>query len=286
MTGFAEGEDIECSWVTCNPQNPWLAGKSPYMIGPTFRRWLLAIASIVLFGPAQAGGSASVRVPFVGCPAIGGADIEARAAPLGDPVPLPGQPADIAARIAYYRAAGEEGLGVFAPRGWHCQAWSGASGAFIVVTPGVPKPVIPAERVRGEGVVAVESFGGTSGRFDVAEVSARLFPDVMAGFIARVKAEGNPSPDFSSIKPYADDRYTYLTPRLVRFTTPALHDGIGTGMFVPSADPVRGVVGLPPGDLREPNLFQYDLRLARSEDRLAGALVDIELRDIRGQEHR
>jgi hypothetical protein len=128
--------------------------------------------------------------------------------------------------------------------------------------------------------MAIESYGGTSGRFDVAELSARLFPDVMADFIARVKAEGFPSPDFSKIKPYSEDKYTYLNRKLVTFTTPAHHDGIGTGIFVPSADPVRGVVSLAPGDEQETNLLQYDLRLSPSDDRLAQALIDLELQCI------
>jgi hypothetical protein len=142
---------------------------------------------------------------------------------------------------------------------------------LIIVTPRTPPQIIPRESVKGRGVMAIESYGGTSGRFDVAEVSARIFPDVMADFIARVKAEGFP---------YPDDQYTYLNPKLVKFTTPAHHDGIGTGIFVPSADPVRGVVSLAAGDERETNLLQYDLRLSPSDDRLAHALIDLELQCI------
>jgi hypothetical protein len=214
----------------------------------------------------------------VACPAIGGAGAEPRAAPHPAPKSLPNQTTVGAARIAYYRAA--EGPGVFAPRGWHCQTWSGSNGAFIIVTPSAPPQIIPREPVKGRGVMAIESYGGTSGRFDVAEVSARLFPDVMADFIARVKAEGFPSPDFSKIKPYPDDKYTYLNPKLVTFTTPAHHDGIGTGIFVPSADPVRGVVSLAAGDDHETTVLQYDLRLSPSDDRLAQALIDLELQCI------
>jgi hypothetical protein len=191
---------------------------------------------------------------------------------------LPSQAAQ-AARIAYYQAV--DGPGVFAPRGWHCQTWRGSHGAFIIVTPTAPPEIIPRESVQGPGVIAIESNGGTGGRFEVAEVSARLFPDVMADFIARVKAEGFPSPDFSKIKPYPDDQYTYLNPKLVKFTTPAHHDGIGTGIFVPSADPVRGVVSLAAGDERETNLLQFRLRLSPSDDRLAQALIDLELQCLR-----
>jgi hypothetical protein len=139
----------------------------------------------------------------VGCRAIGGADPEPSAAPEGPPKALPGEAAQ-AARIAYYQAV--DGPGVFAPRGWHCQTWRGSHGAFIIVTPTSPPEIIPRESVQGPGVIAIWSSGGTGGRFEVAEVSARLFPQVMADFIARVKAEGFPSPDFSKIHPFSDDQ--------------------------------------------------------------------------------
>lgn len=136
----------------------------------------------------------------MGCPAIGGADPDPSAAPNGAPKSLPSQPTIRAAGIAFYRAM--DGPGVFAPRGWHCRTWHGSNGAFIIVTPTAPPETIPRESVKGQGAMAIESQGGTSGRFDVAEVSARIFPVVMADFIARIKAEGFPSPDFSKIKPY------------------------------------------------------------------------------------
>lgn len=130
-------------------------------------------------------------------------------------------------------------------------------------------------------MIAIESYGGTGGRFDVAEVSARLFPKVMADFIARVKAEGFPSPDFSKIHPFSDDQYEYLTPRLVKFTTPAQHEGIGTGIFVPSTEAVRGVVSLSPENSRDPDLLQFDIRLSSSQDQLARALIDLELQCLK-----
>ena len=67
-------------------------------------------------------------------------------------------------------------------------------------------------------------------------------------------------------------------PRLVKYITPAQHDGISTGIFVASADPVRGVVNLGPGDERDTNLLRYGVRLSPSDDdRLAEAFNDIEL---------
>jgi hypothetical protein len=245
----------------------------------TRQRWFAAAAFVALLGTGHAEDAPTAQVPFVGCPGIGGADPQLWPVPKGAPKVLPSPPTVPAARIAYYRA--DAGPGVFAPRGWHCQAWGGASGSFIIVTPSTPPAVIPRESVKSPGVIGIESYGGSSGRFDIAEVSARLFPDVMADFIARVKAEGFPSPDFSKIHPFSEDQYTYLTRRLVKFTTPAQHEGIGTGIFVPSTDPVRGVVSLSPGGGRYPDLLQFDIRLSSSDDQLTRALIDLELQCLK-----
>jgi hypothetical protein len=99
----------------------------------------------------------------------------------------------------------------------------------------------------------------------------------MADFIARVKAEGFPSPDFSKIKPFPHDEYTYLTPKLVVFATPAHRDGIGTGIFVPSEHPIRGVVSLSPEGGRYPDLLEFNVRLSPFDDTLVQALIDLEL---------
>jgi len=246
----------------------------------TRHRWFAAAAFVAFLGTAHAENARTAQVPFVGCPGIGGADPGPWPVPKGAPKVLPSLPTVPAARIAYYRAY--SGPGVLAPRGWHCQAWGGSNGSFIIVAPTAPPAVIPREPVKGPGVIAVESYGGTSGRFDVAEVSARLFPKVMADFIARVKAEGFPSPDFSTIKPFPDDQYTYLTPKLVRFTTPAHREGICTSILVRSRDPVRGVVSLSPGDGRYPDLLQFDVRLSSSDDQFTRALIDLELQCLNG----
>lgn len=247
--------------------------------GVSRRRWLAVATSIALLGTANAENTPIAQVPFVGCPGIGGAEPGAWPVPKGDPKILPSRPRVPAARIAFYRAA--SGPGVFAPRGWHCQAWGGADGSFIIVTPTAPPAVIPRKPVKGAGVIAIESYGGTGGRFDVAEVSARVFPKVMADFIARVKAEGFPFADFSKIHPFSDDQYTYLTPRLVQFTTPAQHEGIGTGILIPSMEPVRGVVSLSPSNSPDTDLLQVDVRLSSSEKQMSRALIDLELQCLR-----
>jgi hypothetical protein len=245
------------------------------------QRWCAAAAFMALLGTVHAEKAPiAAQVPFVGCPGIGGADPGPWPVPTDAPKVLPSQPKVPAGRIAYYRAV--DGPGVFAPRGWHCRAWGGANGAFIIVSPTAPPAVIPREPVTGPGVIAIWSPGSTSGRYEVAEVSVRVFPKVMADFIARVKAEGFPSPDFSRIKSFPDDQYTYLTPKLVEFTTPAHQQGIGTGIFMPSTDPVRGIVSLSPGDGRYPDLVEFDIRLSSSENKLSRALIELELQCLNG----
>ena len=247
---------------------------------PTLQRWFAAAVFAALLGTVHAENAQIAQVPFVGCPGIGGADPGPWPVPKGAPKVLPSATTVPPARIAYYRA--NNGPGVFAPSGWHCQAWGGSNGSFIIVTPTAPPAVIPREPVKGPGVIAIWSSGGTSGRFEVAEVSVRLFPEVMADFIARVKAEGFPYPDFSKIKPFPHDQYDHVTHKLVVFTTPAHQEGIGTGILVPSEDPVRGVVSLSPEGGRYPDLLQFHIRLSRADDTLVQALIDLELRCLNG----
>src|SRR6185437_17145662 len=74
--------------------------------------------------------------------------------------------------------------GVFAPAGWHCRTWYGSAGAYTVVTPDAPPANSDlAHTLSGPAVEVEEKSGGTSGRFQVAEVSARFFPDLMRQFI-------------------------------------------------------------------------------------------------------
>ena len=127
------------------------------------QRWCAAAAFMALLGTAHAERAPTIaRVPFVGCPGVGGADPGPWPVPTGKaPKVLPSQPKVPAGRIAYYRGGGRTWR-FCTSRGWHCQAWGGANGAFIIVSPTAPPAVIPREPVRGPGVIAIWSPGGTS----------------------------------------------------------------------------------------------------------------------------
>jgi hypothetical protein len=74
----------------------------------------------------------------------------------------------------------KRGLGVLAPRGWHCFSTYGSNGSNLFVSP-VPidgKALFSADwkGFMGDVVQLSVMDGGTSGRFEVAKVVARVFP--------------------------------------------------------------------------------------------------------------
>ncbi|HTW65476.1 MAG TPA: hypothetical protein VME17_12695 [Bryobacteraceae bacterium] len=75
-----------------------------------------------------------------------------------------------AKRLTYYEAA--VNTGVLAPRGWYCFGTYGSAGEDLTVSPA------PINRDGTNGpIVQVDNIdGNTSGRFEVAEVIARVFP--------------------------------------------------------------------------------------------------------------
>ncbi len=89
---------------------------------------------------------------------------------------MPKVPAAAVDRLGYYASVH---LGVVAPRGWHCFGLYGSSGSTLLVTPepyGFDDFLRANTGLAGPAVVLRLTYGGTSGRFDVAMVAARLFP--------------------------------------------------------------------------------------------------------------
>jgi hypothetical protein len=114
--------------------------------------------------------------------------------------------AELARRLAYYNS--EEGFGVLAPRGWYCFGTYGSGGSRLYVS---PEPIdtknLFSDKWRGFLGPAIQlsySYGGTSGRFDVAEIIARVFP-AYTSFASTVMKELIP-PDSFSFGPYPKDR--------------------------------------------------------------------------------
>jgi hypothetical protein len=203
-----------------------------------------------------------LRVPFVGCASDG---------QVG-PLKAPTRHSKVAAirekdaeRLAFYQA--EEGIGVLAPRGWHCFSTYGSSGSSLFVSPdpidgkwsfsdgwtGFTGPIIQ---------VSI-SDGDTSGRFKVAEIAARVFPGYRK-YVQRVIAEGiRPASDFP-FGPYPNDKLIYRGRSIVEFETPANTEGLGTCLMLKSnSSPIAGVAIL---SGEETSLFQLSARLP-DEDR-------------------
>lgn len=195
-------------------------------------------------------------VPFIGCPSNG----------QGGPVAAPQGPAhrvavspDAAARLAWFEA--RDAPGVLAPRQWHCFGTYGSSGATLYVSSkAVNAQLVLSEEWTGFPGPAIEISrmdGGTSGRIDVAQKVARLFPAHM-DFVRQVIAEGiEPASEFPR-GPYPDDRLIYRTQTLVDFETPGHRKGLGTASRLePNGQPIRGFVSLS----FRPNEDPYDISL-------------------------
>ena len=114
------------------------------------------------------------------------------------------------------------------------------------------------------------SIGDTSGRFEVAKVAARVFPDQRA-YVERIIAEGiEPASDFP-FGPYPTDRLVYRGERMVEDETPALSQGLGTASRMrPNDSPIRGVAIL---QGNTPDLLIAAVRLPQNLNDLSPAIL-------------
>src|SRR5580698_5306558 len=146
-----------------------------------YRCLILLVLSVPLWAQQAA-------VPFVGCKSDGQAGpVDA---PSGTSKAVPSS-AGAAQRLAYYKAA--SAFGTLAPRGWYCFGTYGSAGASLYVS---PEPIARAALFSadwtgftGPAIQISLSDGGTSGRFQVARMIARVFPAHRA-FADQVIAEG------------------------------------------------------------------------------------------------
>jgi hypothetical protein len=223
-------------------------------------------------GPAR---KAAVTVPFVGCASDGQAGPQAAPAGTSKAVAIA---AGVAQRLAYYKA--EDGPGVLAPRGWHCFSLYGSDGSILYVS---PDPIdkdsfwfdangarVDWKGFTGEAIQVRVSLGGTSGRFEVAKVVARVFP-AYKSFAQSVIAEKlEPASDFP-FGPYPNDKLAYRGNNVVEFETPANTDGLGTNSnLLKNASPIDGVAVIAGEDT---NLVQLSARVAPADGDLISAMV-------------
>jgi hypothetical protein len=212
-------------------------------------------------------------VPFVGCPADG--QLGPAPAAKGKPKSLPLSHAN-AERMAWYeyRDDGDQ-IGVLGPRGWNCFATIGSDGMSLYVSsePLNSAKILEHKNWRGFTGPAIQlsvSLGGTSGRFEVARVIARVFP-AHRDFVARVVAESlEPASDFPA-GPFPTDHLIYKSKELVEFTTPAHHKGLGTlSWLLPSDQPIYGFARISGEDT---DLDQLNVRLPANVSDLAPAII-------------
>ena len=234
------------------------------------RHALTFLVFLGLSAPLRAHAS---TVPFVGCPADG--QVGPAAAPRGH-APRFAVPEEAAAKLAWYQA--KYAPGVLAPRGWHCFATYGSSGATLYVSPDpLDSKLVFSSGWKGFSgpAVAVSSMsGGTSGRFEVARKVARLFPDHM-DFVRQVIAEGaEPASNFPA-GPYPEDTLHYKTKTLVDFETPAHKQGLGTESRLQAGDqPIEGFVFLSMSPKDDAYEISLEMRLPSDLSSLNPAIRD------------
>jgi hypothetical protein len=208
----------------------------------------------LLFVPVWA---QTAAVPFVGCKSDG------QAGPIDAPtktsqvVPIS---EDAAQRLAFYKAA--NGFGTLAPRDWYCFGTYGSAGASLYIS---PEPITRAALFStdwtgfaGPAIQISLTDGGTSGRFQVAKVIARVFPAHRA-FADRVIAEGFEDASTFLFGPWSADKLTYRSGEVVEFQTPANAEGLGTNSRLnKNSNPINGVAILTGPEI---GLFQLSMRL-------------------------
>jgi hypothetical protein len=234
--------------------------------------WLCAITPLLaqVRGTGPTSEPKSVSVPFIGCASSG--QLEIREAPKGTSKSLPISPNDARA-LAYYKSA--DGIGVLAPRGWYCQGDSGSGGYGLFLS---PKPIDRSEpgwdSVDGPGIDINHITGWASGRYEIAEIMARVYP-AYRDFAKRVLE----SMDFSvPAGPYPGDVLTYRGENIVEFITPAQTEGLGThfSWLKKNDSPVAGtaiVTGETVYSGDPPNLVLLSVRLPADLARLTPVIV-------------
>lgn len=195
---------------------------------------------ITMAAPVSAG-ERSERVPFVGCPADGQQG--------------PQQPPN--AHRGPRLPAKQASLALY-----------GSSESILIVRPTKHKAAefFTGHRlsIHGPAVQVDLSYGGTSGRYAVANAVARYFPterDFVREVVEMDRQSGALSIEPLPSKPYPTDVITDRTNKSIRFMTPIHRQGEGTHSWLaPDNDPIEGIRALLKGS-DGPDLYGVDVRL-------------------------
>jgi hypothetical protein len=121
--------------------------------------------------------------------------------------------------------------------------------------------------IEGSAVEVDEVFGGTSGRFEVAEVFARVFPARKA-FVQGLIDDFGQEYKFG---PYPNDKLIVQTERLVEYQTARRSEGLGTmNRLRANDDPIDGVAII---EEPTPNLRMLRVRLPLKQRDLAPVII-------------
>lgn len=207
-----------------------------------------------------------VTVPFVGCKSDG--QVGPQAAPDGSSQTVR-ITESAAQKLAYYASA--QGLGVLAPRGWYCFGLYGSSGESLFVSP-QPINSFPSETELAGPVIEIShTVGDSSGRSQVADVIARVFPAYKAFVQGVIKDSDQPARSFPS-GPYPKDTLRYKSKTVVEYKTPAQTEGLGTRWFVKKNDSAIEGVAILIG--RPPDLLFLSARLPSDPAALTATIMD------------
>jgi hypothetical protein len=207
----------------------------------------------------------AVSVPFIGCKSDG------QAGPADAPrgrgtISVNVGPTD-AQKLAYFSAGGE---GVLGPRSWSCFDVYGSSGDTLLVA---PQPldtagVFASDRgSTGPAITISHTWGQGSGRSQVAEVIARVFPAYKSYALGVTEEFGLTF----SFGPFPEDQLTYEAENVVKFRTPPRTEGLGTNWWLKKSDSqIEGVAILDQGTF---NLRLLSVRLPVNLTALAPVII-------------
>ena len=235
-----------------------------------------SLSCFLAFAVASLLAQAQAAIPYIGCSGDGQTGPYAAARGKPKHVNLPPAMAD---QLAWYEYKGDAGqFGTLGPRGWNCFATIGSNGWTLYVA---PEPLDSAKLLEhknwkgftGPAIQLSGSDGGTSGRFEVAQMVARVFPAHRDYARTIIKEGFGPASDYP-FGPFPSDHLTYKSKELVEFTTPVRQRGLGTmSWLLPSDQPISGFALLSMGPNVDTELLHLSFRLPPSLSPLGATLI-------------
>lgn len=119
-------------------------------------------------------------------------------------------------------------------------------------------------------------YGGTSGRYNVAQIVARVFPAYRAFALRALEGIEIPIPS----GPYPKDTVTYTSKTIVEYQTPAQTEGLGNfdSWLGKNQMPIAGaavlIVDTPPNPSGDPpDVVRLSVRLPPNSTRLTPTII-------------